>query len=74
MEVSGTGGDGLRMRESPSLDARVLILGLESEVFEVSEGPVASEGYSWWLLINPFDPSKGGWAVDQFLRPIDSSQ
>lgn len=73
MQVIGTEGDGLRIREGPSLEARVLVLGLESEVFEVSEGPVEAEGYTWWHLANPFDPSKQGWAVDQFLQSIEGS-
>jgi hypothetical protein len=73
VEVAGTEGDGLRIRENPSLDAKILLLGLESEVFEVTEGPIASDGYTWWQLTNPFDTSKQGWAADLFLRSIESN-
>ena len=72
VEVFGTGGDGLRLRDAPGLEAPILSLGLESEVFEVVEGPVVSDGFSWWRLANPYDPGKQGWAVDSFLRSLES--
>jgi hypothetical protein len=72
VEVFGTEGEGLRIRENPSLAADVLMLGLESEVFEVVEGPRESDGYTWWRLANPFDPSKQGWAADPFLRSLEA--
>ena len=74
VEVFGTQGEGLRMRANPSLEAEVLLLGLESEVFEVLDGPNAADGYTWWRLANPFDPSKQGWAADQFLRHLEAGQ
>jgi hypothetical protein len=74
VQVSGTGGEGLRMRANPSLAAEVLLLGLESEVFEVLDGPNAADGYTWWLLANPFDPTNQGWAADQFLRSLEDGQ
>ena len=68
VEVYGTQGDGLRIRESPGLEASILILGLESEVFKVVEGPVISDGLSWWRIANLYDPTETGWAADSFLR------
>jgi hypothetical protein len=73
VQVFGTEGEGLRMRANPSLGADVLLLGLESEVFEVLEGPTVSDGYNWWLLANPFDPTNQGWAADQFLRSLEGA-
>ena len=72
VEVFGTEGEGLRIRENPNLAAAVLLLGLESEVFEVIEGPTETDGYTWWRLANPFDPSNQGWAADQFLRSLEA--
>jgi hypothetical protein len=72
VEVYGTGGDGLRLRDSPSLDGVILVLGLESEVFEVVGGPEYSSGYLWVRLVNPFDPVKTGWAVANYLRRLGS--
>ncbi|GMR11156.1 MAG: hypothetical protein BMS9Abin28_1982 [Anaerolineae bacterium] len=74
VEVFGTEGEGLRIRENPNLAADILMLGLENEVFEVVEGPRESDGYTWWRLANPFDPTKQGWAADQFLRSLESAQ
>jgi len=71
VEVFGTQGEGLRIRESPGLEASILILGLESEVFQVVEGPVISDGLSWWRIANLYDPTETGWAADSFLRSFD---
>ncbi len=68
VEVYGTQGEGLRIRESPGLAASILILGLESEVFQVVEGPVISDGLSWWRIANLYAPTETGWAADSFLR------
>lgn len=70
VEVYGTEGDGLRLRAEPSLDAVVLVLGVDSEVFEVVGGPEYSDGYAWVRLVNPFDPLKTGWAVSTYLRRL----
>ena len=66
--IYGTGGDGLRLRKSPDLDAAVGFLGLENEVFRVIDGPVDNDGYIWWYLVNPYEGSKSGWAVANYLR------
>jgi hypothetical protein len=71
VEVAGTEGDGLRLREDPSLDAKIAFLGLENEVFEVREGPVEEDGYEWWYLSNPYNAEKEGWAVANYLRQTD---
>lgn len=70
VEVFGTGGDGLRLREDPGLGAPIKFLGLESEVFLLREGPVEADGFNWWLLENPYDPGTFGWAVGDFLRML----
>jgi hypothetical protein len=71
VEVTGTEGDGLRLREDPSLDAKIAFLGLENEVFEVKEGPMTNDGYEWWYLTNPYNEEKEGWAVANYLREPD---
>ena len=71
VEVFGTQGEGLRIRESPGLEAPILILGLESEVFEIVEGPVSVDGLSWWRIANLYDLAEAGWAADSFLRSFE---
>lgn len=70
VEVFGTEGDGVRLRSAPSLDAVILGVASESEVFEVREGPVEDSDYTWWNLVNPYNPDRSGWAVATFLRPL----
>lgn len=72
VSISGTGGEGLRLREAPGLNSPVRWVALENEVFEVIEGPVNADGYHWWRVTNPFDRSQVGWAADQFLQGLDS--
>jgi hypothetical protein len=68
-QVSGTGGDGLRLRASPGLNGEILLLGNEGEIYFVQEGPQDIDGYTWWLLVDPDDETRRGWAVADFLKP-----
>lgn len=70
VQISGTGGDGLRMRRNPSLEGDILFLGLEAEVFQVVDGPQNADGYIWWFLAAPYDESVRGWAVANFLSVV----
>jgi hypothetical protein len=67
VEVIGTGGSGLRLRVEPDLEAEVRLLGGENEIFEVKDGPREAGGYIWWYLVGPYDESRRGWAVADFL-------
>jgi hypothetical protein len=69
VQISGTGGDGLRLRVEPGLDGEVRLLGLEAEVFQVSDGPREVDGFTWWFLVAPFDETRSGWAVSNYLAP-----
>jgi hypothetical protein len=70
VQISGTGGDGLRLRYSPGLESKVRLLGSEGEVFDVTDGPEQVDNYIWWYLENPQDQSRRGWAVEEFLQPV----
>lgn len=72
VQIRGTGGEGLRLREQPSLSAPTNYVGLEDEVFLVLEGPRDQDGYFWWLLEAPADPARNGWAVSNFLLKVQS--
>ncbi|MBM3122898.1 MAG: SH3 domain-containing protein [Chloroflexi bacterium] len=71
VEVSGTEGEGLRLRQDPSTDGTILALAGESEVFTVQDGPVDADGRTWFRLVSPSDTSRTGWAVADFLRPAN---
>lgn len=69
--VSGTEGDGLRMRDGPSLEGTIMRLAVENEVFQIQEGPVETDGYTWWYVVNPYDPDVSGWVVGNYLRLVE---
>ena len=69
-QISGTGGDGLRLRADPGLAYESRFLGLEAEVFQIEAGPQDVDGYTWWLLVDPVDTTRRGWAVSSYLEAI----
>jgi hypothetical protein len=72
VQVSGTGGDGLRLRDAPGLNGNILLVASEAEVFKVDQGPVESDGYIWWHITGPFDETRQGWAVSSFLEVVQN--
>jgi len=70
VQVQGTQGLGLRVREGPGLQRRVLFLARETEVFRVVDGPVEADGHVWWYLAAPYAESRRGWAVQDFLQVL----
>jgi hypothetical protein len=72
VQVTGTGGDGLRLRDEPGLGSHMLLLGSEAEVFRVDDGPREIDGYTWWYLVGPFDENRRGWAVSNFLKFVQN--
>ena len=72
VQITGTAGAGLRFREKPGLEAPVLLLGAEAEVFRVEEGPQEIDGYVWWYLVGPYNPARRGWAVANYLEIVQN--
>ena len=72
VQVTGTGGDGLRLRSEPGLEGKIQLLGLEAEVFLVKDGPMLVDGYTWWFLAAPYDESVQGWAVSNYLQVVQN--
>jgi hypothetical protein len=72
VQIKGTEGDGLRLRTDPGLDNDVRMLGLEDEVFVIREGPEEVDGYTWWYLVGPFDETRRGWAVSNYLMVVQN--
>ena len=72
VQITGTEGDGLRLRVSPGLSSDPLFFGNESEVFLVTDGPALADGYTWWYLTAPYDQTRAGWAVATFLAFVPS--
>jgi hypothetical protein len=72
VQIVGTGGDGLRLRTEPGLDSEVRVLGAETEVYVVTDGPSQTDGYDWWYLESPSDRSRRGWAVANYLSVVQN--
>lgn len=70
VQVTGTGGAGLRMRGEPGLNSSINFSAMDSEVFLVIDGPVTADGYTWWHLEAPYDQNRNGWSAADFLTPI----
>jgi hypothetical protein len=72
VQIYGTGTDGLRLRSEPGLQGTIRFVAIEAEVFEITEGPQDVDGFTWWLLVAPYDANVRGWAVSNYLRPIQN--
>lgn len=72
VQIAGTGGDGLRLRNEPGLQGEVKYLGLEGEIFTIEEGPIQADDYTWWFLVAPYDETVRGWAVSNYLKAVQS--
>jgi hypothetical protein len=72
VQIAGTGGDGLRIRSDASLEGAVQALGIESEVFQITDGPREADGYTWWFLTAPYEEARSGWAVSNYLEVIQN--
>jgi hypothetical protein len=57
------------VRSEPNLQADILLVASEGEIFIIQDGPTENDGYTWYLLIDPDDSTRQGWAVADFLRP-----
>lgn len=72
VQITGTDGEGLRIRSEPGLNGNPDFLGFDSEVFIVRDGPREVDGYIWWYLVAPYDETRAGWAASDFLTYIPS--
>ena len=70
VQISGTEGEGLRIRAQPGLSGEPQFLGYDSEVFIVQDGPRELDGFVWWYLVAPYDETRVGWAAADFLSYI----
>ena len=70
VQITGTEGQGLRIRAQPGLSGEFQFLAYDSEVFVVQDGPREVDGYVWWYLSAPYDETRVGWAAADFLTYI----
>lgn len=70
VQITGTEGEGLRIRSAPGLNGETVFRGEEAEVFVVKDGPQSADGYTWWYLVAPYDDTRAGWAAADFLAVV----
>lgn len=71
VQITGTQGEGLRIRQDPGLDTNVNFYGMDYEVFLVEDGPVDADGYTWWHITAPYDDTRSGWSAANYLTIIE---
>ncbi len=70
VQITGTEGQGLRIRAQPGLDGAFQFLANDAEVFLVKDGPREVDGYTWWYLVAPYDDTRAGWAAADYLTYV----
>jgi hypothetical protein len=70
VQISGTEGEGLRLREGAGMSYPVKFIGMDAEVFLVKDGPKDQDGFTWFLLTAPYDQNRTGWAASKFLTVV----
>lgn len=70
VQIHGTEGAGLRLRSGPGTDYGLEFVGMDTELFEVKDGPVDSDGYVWWYLVSQYDENRSGWAASAYLSLV----
>jgi hypothetical protein len=74
VQITGTEGQGLRIRAEPGLDGAFEFLAYDEEVFVIKDGPREVDGYVWWYLVAPYDDTRVGWAAADFLTYVPAPQ
>jgi hypothetical protein len=72
VQISGTQGEGLRIRSQPGLKGTQLFLGFDTEAYTVMDGPREVDGYTWYYLAAINDQKRTGWAASNFLTVIQN--
>ena len=70
VQITGTEGEGLRIRSQPGLNGEFEFLGYDEEIFLVQDGPREADGFVWWYLVAPYDETRVGWAAADFLTYV----
>ena len=64
--------DGVNFRKDANTTAQIIRTLGAGEVLQVTDGPVAAGGYTWWKLKDPNGVE--GWAAQDFLAPTAPPQ
>lgn len=68
VQVVGTGGAGLSLRQQPDPNAPRLAIAAEGEVLEIIGGARQIAGYTWWQVRR--GDGVEGWAVQNYMQVV----
>lgn len=71
ISVSGTGNVGLSIRREAGVNAERVAVAQEGETLLIVGGPRVSDDYTWWFVRDELDPTREGWAAQDFMMPTD---
>ncbi len=72
VQVTGTGGNGLRLHTQAGVSSEVRYIAIEAEVFVVKDGPIEADGYTWWMLQDPYTENAVGWGAGNYLAIVQN--
>ncbi len=72
--VEGVNENMLNVRQAPGISNAVVFRAEEESVFMIAEGPTQADGFTWWRLQDPNDPTRSGWAVANYLRVLPTAE
>jgi hypothetical protein len=72
VQITGTSGVGLKIRQDPGLNGTMNFVANETEVFQVVDGPIKKDNLIWWKLVTPYDRGRQGWAAAEYLSLIQN--
>lgn len=68
--VSDVGAQELNVRNSAGvIDTTIVFRAPEGTRFTIVDGPRQSDGLTWWMIQDPFDSTRRGWAASNYLIP-----
>jgi len=71
VQVTGTGGYGLSLRDGPGESYTRVDVALEGKIFIIVDGPTLSGGSEWWKIRDPDNEQREWWAIGNFLEPVE---
>jgi hypothetical protein len=73
--VSGVEETQLNVRDVAGVQGTNILFRVpEGTSFSIIEGPTQADGFTWWKIQNPTNPSESGWAVANYLQVVVSGQ
>ena len=72
VQVSGTGGEGLRLHNTAGVTSKVNDIAIEAELLLIKDGPIDADGYIWWELQDPYTENVVGWGVANYLKVVQN--